>query len=199
MPAPRTLRRVVVKEAIALLALPSHPLPGLSPCSSKLVKLLFHLGLAVRLSSISWIPIGPLIELGRLTWTFRTTDMLALIADVCRCGVEKFLAYVAGTADALPCGLVYQFVSASRSDGEHSLSFRLFHALLFSLLLLGRLLLRVSRTFLASLVLALQAHLVSAVKSSATMATTVDTHTDRLLHSLHGRLGSWRGDPLVRF
>lgn len=102
------------------------------------------------------------------------------------------------TSDALSRGLVYQLVAATSPDGEHSLSLGLLHTIFLGLLLLRRLLLGETRTLLAPLVLALQAHFVGAVKGSAAVAAAMDTHTDRFLDTLDGGLWSWCSDPLVR-
>jgi hypothetical protein len=71
---------MVQKEAIALLALPSHPRPRFAPCPSELVQLLLHFSLAIRFR-ITRIASRPLCELRRLTWALRTPNVLALLAD----------------------------------------------------------------------------------------------------------------------
>jgi hypothetical protein len=71
-------------------------------------------------------------------------------------------------------------------------AFRLF-ALLNCWLLLG-----ITRTLLAALVLALVADFVGAVYSAAVVAGTVHTHTDGLLDSLNVDGLCWCRDPIMR-
>jgi len=185
-----------VEQAIALLTLPAHPSPRLSPGPSEFLQLFLHLRLAVRLS-IARVAIRPFAELGWLARAFRTSDMLAGIADIGRCGNEQILTHMTVTSDALSRRLIYQLVAATSPDGEHSLSLGLLHTLFLGLLLFRRLLLGETRALLAPFVLALQAHLVGAVKGSAAVAAAMDTHTDRFLDTLDGGFWSWCSDPLV--
>jgi hypothetical protein len=106
---------------------------------------------------------------------------------------------MAGTSDALSCGLIDQFIPTASTDGEHPLSLGLFHALFLGLLLLGCLFLGITRTLFAPLVFTLDTHLVRAVEGSAAMAAAVDTHTNRFLDTLDWEFGGWRSDPLMRF
>ena len=188
---------MILKEAVTLLALPSHPRPRFTPRPPKLIQLLLHLGFAVRVG-VARIPRRPFRELRRLTWTLRTSGMLALLAYGRRSRDERSFALVASASDALPRWLVQEFFAISSPDGKHSLPLGLLCAVLLRLLLLWCLLLWVARTLRAAFVLTLEAHLLGSIQCSAVVAAAVDTHADGLLHSLDGRFGSRRSYPFMR-
>jgi hypothetical protein len=196
MTASWTLRRMILKEAVTLLALPSHPRPRFTPRPPKFIQLLLHLSFAVRVG-VARIPRRPFRELRRLTWTLRTPDMLALLAYGRRPRDEGSFALVASASDALPRWLIHEFFATSSPDGKHSLPLGLVCAVLLRLLLLWCFLLWVARTLRAALVLTLEAHLLGSIQCSAVVAAAVDTHADGLLHALDGRFGTWCSYPFM--
>jgi hypothetical protein len=105
---------------------------------------------------------------------------------------------VAGAPDSLLRWLVSQFVSSSCRDGQDSFPLGLLFGCGFILVFIWQLPLRVPRTFLTALVFTVRTRLLRPVDGSTAMATTVDTHSDRLLHTLHSRLWSGCGNPVVR-
>lgn len=176
---------MILKETIALLALPSHPCPRLPPCPSERLELLVHLSLTVRLG-ISRIACRPFGELCGFTGTAGAAQMLAVLADGGCSGDKERGALVAGASDALSGRLVDEFVAGAGADGQHALALGRLIGVLVGLLLLGRLLLGVARALFAAAVLALHTGAVGAVEGAAAVAAAVDTHANGLLDALDG-------------
>lgn len=183
---------------MALLTLPADTLSRLPPGAPELLELLLDFRIAISLE-VTGVSGGPLLELGWLTWTLGTPDVSTLFANGRRGRHEHCLALVTAASDALLGVLIRQLVPCFGSDRENSLPLRLLDLLLLFLLFASKcLLLGVSRTFLATRVLALQARLLRAVDRAAVMAASMNAHSNRLFHTLYGRNWSWRGYPFVR-
>lgn len=183
MPTARALGGPLPKQAMALLALPTHYTSGLSPDASKLLKLLFlllHIVLAIS-SNIPRIAGGPLIALGWLSRALGASNMVAGLARGC-CGRNKEgFALVAGAPDSLCCCLVCKLVAVPGSDGQDLLFLGLLSER-FLVPLTGRLFLRVSWTLFAALVLTLHTDFVMTVESAAFVTASMNAHTDGLLY-----------------
>ena len=124
--------------------------------------------------------------------------MSALLTDGGGGRDEQRIALVTATPHALLHGLIDPLCARLGRDSQELLflwllsPFRLF-ALLNCWLLLG-----ITRTLLATLVLALVADFVGAICCAAVVAGTVHTHADGLLYSLNVDGLYWRGYPLMR-
>src|SRR5690242_13444675 len=206
MSTARTLGRALAEQTVALLALPAHDSPWLSPDAAKLLERLLHVPVVVVAvavgCNVSGIASGPLVALGGLARTSGAAHMAAGGADGGRGRHEQGVAPVAGAAHSLGGGLVGELVAVACGDGEELLlPGRVDGVLLLVLdlgLVGGRLLLGVAGTVLAALVLALHAHFVVAIQGAAEVAAAVDAHADGLLDTGdHGSRGS-SSEPLVR-
>jgi hypothetical protein len=198
VPTIRTLCRTVDEVGAALLAHPPYFLPWLPPHALGLLQLLFELAVAGGVH-VTRVAVRPFSKLRGLSWTLGASDMTTLLADGC-CGRDKdIFTLVAGAADALLRGLVHQFLTRLGCQGEHPLLLGFLGDLGYLLAFFhNRLLLGIAGALLATLVVALGAHLVPAIRGSAVVTGTVHTHADRLLHTLHAdRVGIGR-DPFVR-
>jgi hypothetical protein len=182
---------------MTLLALPSYSLPWLSPCAPELFQLLLDLRVAVRVH-IAGITSRPLLQLGWFAWALGTSNVSTLFANGGIGRDKSGLAFVAGASDSLLGWLVCQFISSFGRNRQYSPPLGLFFRCEFRSLLVLRLPLGVSRTLLAALVLTVRARLLRPVDGSTTMTAAMDTHPNRLLHSLHSWLWSGRRDPVVR-
>lgn len=181
-----------------MLALPSHSRSWFSPCTSEFFELLLHLRVATGID-VTRVACGPLGQLCRFSRTLRAPDMSAFFTDSCCGRIKQRLALVAGASDSLFGWVVCQLVSRPCHDCEDLLPLRSVRGVLLLQLVFWCLLLRVSRTLLATLVVTLQAHFLSAKDGSTTMAAAMDAHADRLLDTLYGGGGSGCSDPFMRF
>lgn len=199
MATSRTLRRPFYKHTLTFFTLPPHPYPWLPPCAfgQLQVYVLLYFGLAVGLY-IARIAIWPLAQFRRVSQALCASDVAALVADSGRGWDEEGLAFVTGTPDALPRRLVNPLV-AGLSDSQELLLLLGLLSTFFLFAFLDRgLLLGVSRTLLATFVLALVAELVGAIGGATVVAGAVHTHADGLLDSLDVDRGGRGRDPLMR-
>jgi hypothetical protein len=183
---------------MTLFTLPPYPLPWLPPRAPELFQLFLDFRVAVGLD-ITGIADRPLLKFCWLSRTFGAADMSTLLTDGGRGRHKRSLAFVAGALDPLLGRLVCQFVACPCRDCEDTLLLRLLASILL-FLLLGRspLLGRISRAFLAPLVLTLKAHFLRTIYSTTVVAAAMNTHANRFLYTLHGRHRGRRSNPLVR-
>ena len=183
-----------------MLTFPPHAGPWLPPYASRPLELALQLRLAVILG-VARISIWPLVELGWLSRAFGAPDVTARLADGGGGRDEQGLALVAVAAHTLLRRLVGQLLAIPGGDGQHALL--LGQGLCSSLLGLdlsllgGAFLLGVAGALLATLVLALCADLVGAVRGSAAVAGAVDTHADGLFDALDVHGQGRGGNPFV--
>jgi hypothetical protein len=181
---------------MALFTLPTHSLPWLPPCASKLLQLLFNLGVAICIH-VARVTSRPFLQLRWLARAFGASNVSTLFANS-GVGRNKYsLAFVAGAPDSLLGWLIRQFVSSFGRNGQDSLLLRLLFYCGLRFLLALRLPLGVSRALFTTLVLTVRAHLLRPVDGTTTVAVTMHTHPNRLLHPLHSWLRSGRCDPVV--
>lgn len=184
---------------MTLLALPAYYASWLPPDTAELIELLLLLNIVFTLSfDVAGVAGRPLVALRRLSWALGASRVIAGLAGG-SCGRnEQGVALVAGAPDSLGSRLVCEFIAMPGGDGQDLLLLRLLNSLRLLALLPGCLLLGIPRALLATLVLALQAHLLVSIEGTTAVAASVHTHTDGLLYTRDQRSRSRCSNPLMR-
>lgn len=112
---------------------------------------------------------------------------------------EQGLTLMAGASYTLLGRMVGQFVPGPCGDGKDFLFLRFVCILLLLQFFFWCFLLGVPRALLAALVLALQTHFLRPIYGTTAVAVAMNTHTNRLLHTLNSHNWGRRSDPFMLF